>query len=71
MKVHARPFRFWMLVAVIALLTVGHLGLIGFLPHGTLSAGMVSGVILVMVVLKHLGLIGAGISYLQRWWHRK
>ncbi len=60
MKAHGRPrIRHWILLVLVGVigLAVHSVILYRVLPHTALSAGVVSGAI-VLIVLKHLGLFG-------------
>ena len=58
--------RFWMLpVGAVALVAAHAIILRYFLSHAALSAAVVSGVIIV-VVIKHLGLLGSLFALLRR-----
>jgi uncharacterized membrane protein HdeD (DUF308 family) len=60
MKEHGRPrIRPWMLLVGVIGLVAGHVVLLNYgLSHTALSAAVVSGVI-VLIVIKHLGLLGS------------
>jgi VIT1/CCC1 family predicted Fe2+/Mn2+ transporter len=65
MKGHRRwPARTWILLPTAVVLGVGHIVLPYLLAHAALSATVVSGVIVVIVVT-HLGLLGALLDSLR------
>ena len=65
---HGRLFpRVWMIaVAMIALLAVHTVGLGYLASHTTLSAAVLSGLVIV-VVIKHVGLLGPIYALFRRW----
>jgi uncharacterized membrane protein YjjP (DUF1212 family) len=67
MKAHGRPrMRPWMLLAVVIGLLAGHVVLLYYgVSHTALSAAVVSGVI-VLIVIKHLGLLGPLYALIRR-----
>ena len=72
MKGHALSRRrMWVLALLAVLLIAGH-GIILYYAssHLALSVGLVSGVI-VLIVIKHLGLLGPTYALLRRHWRRR
>jgi hypothetical protein len=72
MKGHALSHRrMWVLALLAILLIAGH-GVILYYAssHLALSAGLISGVI-VLIVIKHLGLLGPTYALLRRHWRRR
>jgi hypothetical protein len=72
MKGHPRSRRrVWLLTALGVMLLAGH-GVILYYAssHLALSAGLVSGVIL-LIVIKHLGLLGPTYAVLRSRWRRR
>ena len=67
MKAHGRPrMRPWMLLVGVIGLVAGHVALLYYgVSHTALSAALVSGVI-VLIVIKHLGLLGPLYALIRR-----
>jgi len=67
MNVHGRPrMRPWMLMVAAIGLVAGHSVVLSYgLSHAALSTAVVSGVI-VLIVIKHLGLLGSLYAVIRR-----
>ena len=62
--------RFWMLLAGVMILMAGHgVVLYYFRLHFALSAAVITGVV-VLVVVKHIGLLGPLYAILRKPWRR-
>ena len=72
MKGHPLSRRRMWVVSVLALILLAGHGLILYYAssHLALSAGLASGVIL-LIVIKHLGLLGSAYAFLRRRWRRR